>query len=684
MTLLRPWLLLTPILLLSLTPAVLVQSAAPPPPLLMPIGGGYSDIYAGFSQAAVARARNGQVKILVLPMSYASNPDSITEAERATNLRDAGERRFQIEEACKRAAPPTVTCQAVLVPVFVRADALAPEALTYFQEDPTAVFFLGGDQTVAMRVLVNTPLEEALASAYARGTLVAGTSAGCGLQATAMLAGYAPNFATGNALDFGAAEVWHTSDRRGLSFGLQTAILDQHFWQRSRFGRLLNAIAQPDVPHVGIGVDAYTGAHITGGTQLEKVFGLYTVAVLDAETYHAAEGVRYRGDQATLSLRNVLVHLLAPGDFAYDLTTRQASLGAPAPQLERTFETLRLPPGAGPLLLAGDLSPALGPDHPVLRRFKELAGGEQARLLIVAAGYPTDRSAQTNADKFKAAWGQVVTTLIVGQKESAPLTVPEGTTGIVFIGKDQSRLQPAQLAPLRTAWLAGTPLLADNAAAAVLGAFYSAHGPTPDEADQAEIATQKSFLAGTTVITPGLGLLEVLVEPQVPEDNRWGRLFSLAYHHPDRLALGLTQETALELTADGARVIGRNVIFALDLRQARLALGTNDGFVIANGLLDVFAPGDSVVPEPADVNALPERVPTPTLVTPTAAPAPTIAPTPTPAATAILATPTPVVIATPQLPATLRAGSTPLSLVIKGVALLALVGAIARWLRHRK
>ncbi len=653
-------------------------------PLLMPIGGGYSDTYAGFAAAAVANAHNGRVNILVLPMSYSTHPETITDAERATNLRDAEQRRFQIEEACKRAAPPEITCQAVLAPLLVRADALAPSALDYFKDELAAVFFLGGDQTVAMQVLINTPVEAALTAAYARGTIIAGTSAGCGIQGVNMLAGYAPNFATGNALDFGAAEVWHTPDRRGLPFGIQTAILDQHFWQRSRFGRLLNAIAQPDVPHVGIGVDAYTGVRAPGGTRLEGVFGLYTVAVLDAETYHAAEGVRYRGDHATLSLRNVLVHLLAPGAFAYDLTTRQASLGAPAPQVQRTFEALRLPPGAGPLLLAGDLSPALSPDNPVLRRFKALAGGDQARLLIVAAGYPTDRSAQTNADKFKAALGQGATTFIVGQQESAPLTVPEGTTGIVFIGKDQSRLRPERVAPLQAAWRAGMPLLADNAAAAVLGLSYSAHGPTPQDADQEEIATQMSFLQGNTVISPGLGLLDIVVEPQVPEDNRWGRLFSLAYHHPDRLALGLAQETALELTAGGAQVIGRNVILALDLRQARLALGTNDGFVIANGLLDVFAPGDRVEPTPADVDAAPERVPTPAPVSPTGTSTSTSTVTPTSAVPALAPTVTPVATVTPALPPGKPARNQTLITLGRVVALVVLVGALIGWLSRRQ
>jgi hypothetical protein len=44
---------------------------------LLPIGGGYSDIYAGFSAAAVANAQDGQVTILVLPTAYSSNPAPI-------------------------------------------------------------------------------------------------------------------------------------------------------------------------------------------------------------------------------------------------------------------------------------------------------------------------------------------------------------------------------------------------------------------------------------------------------------------------------------------------------------------------------------------------------------------------------------------------------------------------------
>ena len=63
--------------------------------------------------------------------------------------------------------------------------------------------------------------------------------------------------------------------------------------------------------------------------------------------------------------------------------------------------------------------------------------------------------------------------------------------------------------------------------------------------------------------------------------------------NPIELAVGLTQNSALEITRNGARTIGDNALVALDLRNAALDLGTNDGFVIANGLLDVFAPGET-------------------------------------------------------------------------------------------
>jgi cyanophycinase len=566
--------------------------------LLLPVGGGYADVYPGIVAALLERAQAGRIEITVLPASYSSNAEAITAGERQVNLNDAERRRFEIEQACRRAAPAGVTCHAQIAPIFTRSDAEDPANLAFFDQDVTGVFLLGGDQSVAMRVLVNTPIEAALTRLYQRGGVIAGTSAGGAMQSQTMIAGFAPNFAQGNSLNRGAADLWRSNDLRGLPFGVERAILDQHFFQRSRLGRLLEAISRAEAPHIGVGIDAYTGLRVANRTQLHKVFGLYTVAVLDAESFAAAKRVQTVGAAETISLRNVLVHLLAPGDFSYDLTTRRHSLAAPPVGLTRQFTALTIPPGAGALLLGGNLKA----DSPLFAHFAKLAGATSAPLWVVAAGYPNDRPAQRAADILAKSLGNGAQSVVVSAKNEAPLTLPASVGGIVVLGRDQSLLDPARLIAIKAAWLAGAPLLLDNAAAALAGSFFSAHEPTPEEGDEAEIAVQRSFLQERTVITDGLGLVDAMLEPQIIENNRWGRLFALAYTHPQRLALGLSDDAALLITAKEARVLGEGVLFVLDLSQATLALGDNKQFVIANGLLDLFAPGEAVQARSAELS----------------------------------------------------------------------------------
>lgn len=597
------------LLLLMLLTTTLRASAQADTGLLIPMGGGYSDVYSGFSLAAVANARNGQVNILVLAPTYSTNAITITEAERQTNLKDAEERRYQIEEACKRAAS-TQTCKATLVPIFTRTDAEDPANLAYFNAEISAIFLLGGDQTVAMQVLAHTPIEARISELHHSGTILAGTSAGGGMQSRAMLAGYNLNYAAENSLSFGAADVWNTPEKRGLDSSLQFAIIDQHFHQRARMGRLLNAILQPGVPHVGIGIDAYTGAIVEGET-LGDVFGLYTVTILDAETYHAADSVSYVSVDAQLppllSARNILLSLLSPGSSSFNLRTRQPSLALPAESLVRDFSALTIPDSAGTLILAGEISKPLDQSL-ILARFKGIAS---ENILIVAVGYSNERSATNALKDYREALGGGTPVVVVDD----PLVIPAETTGILLIGKDQSKVRVEALTSLRDFWLAGKPILADNAAASIFGAYYSAHEPTPTEGEDAEIAMQKSFRIGKTNIQPGLGLLDITLEPQLLADNRFGRWFSLAYNHPQLPAIGLNQDTAVEVTSQGATVLGKNSIVVLDLGRASLELGSNDGFVIANGLLDIFAPGDLVQPQPAHLNAVFTPQSTPNLPT---------------------------------------------------------------------
>ncbi|HEX7974886.1 MAG TPA: hypothetical protein VF498_10785, partial [Anaerolineales bacterium] len=332
--------------------------------LLVPIGGGNASVFGGFAALAGANPKDNVVNILVLPIAAALNPYDQTDGERDDSFVIAEARRAQIEEACRRSVTSDLNCVASLAPIFTHSDAENPANLLYFTTNLSAIFILDGDPVTAMQVIGGTPVEKALSDAYERGVLVSGTGAGGGLLSTALLGGYRPEYSAANALSFGAADVWNSPSRHGLGFGTTQAILATNFYQRNQVGLLLNAISLPGVPHIGIGIDDATGVRITNHEILEYVFGAYGVTILDAETYHSAQGVQYRGPENLLSLRNVLIHLLAPGNFSYNLIVHQHSLAAPPSPLQRSYIGLDLPTGAGPLLLAGDLSSSLASISP--------------------------------------------------------------------------------------------------------------------------------------------------------------------------------------------------------------------------------------------------------------------------------------------------------------------------------
>lgn len=625
---------------LLVTTAAGMQQASPPR-LLVPIGGGTSAVYAEFCKTALANTHQNQLKILVLPLGMASEAEDIQDSELNSLLDESEQDRREIEAICNQIASPSIQTQVELAPIFTRTDAIPQASLQYFTPDLSAIFILGEDPGMVMEVTGGTPIEQALDVAYQRGVIIAGTSGGGAVQSVAMLSGYKPNFSASNALDFGAVDLWHSAEKHGFLFGLQDAIIDQNFYQGGHFGRLLNAISLPEAPQVGIGLDALTGVRVQDGKKLQDVFGPSVVTVLDAHTYHAAEGVQYRGPGNTISLRNVIVNLIAPGESSYDLSERKHSLGNPEPLIERNFESLALPDGAGPLILAGDLSGSLD-DSPILQKFVELCGGQSANILVVAAGYPNSSTAGNAASEYAGALDVASQTTILAAGSRTQLDFPPGYTGILLAGPDPSGIAPESLARIKSAWLGGTPLLVDDGAVGFAGAYYHKKSPLNHTSSE-EQSVQPGFLPDDQDLAPGLDLLDINFEPDIMASNHLPRLFSLAYNHPDLLSIGLSANTALILTEDSKRVLGKQAAFVLDLRKAALGRGSQGGYVIANGLLDVFATGDEVLPQTADIHANPLRAatPLPPTPTPTLTPQPTATLQPTPTATDVPPEPTP-------------------------------------------
>ena len=107
----------------------------------------------------------------------------------------------------------------------------------------------GGNQLKLSSIVCGTPLGDAIVAAHERGLLVGGTSAGASIQSSHMLAFGGPGSTPKQRMTQMAA---------GLGL-MDSAVIDQHFDQRNRYGRLLMIVAQsPQL--LGIGVDEDTAA----------------------------------------------------------------------------------------------------------------------------------------------------------------------------------------------------------------------------------------------------------------------------------------------------------------------------------------------------------------------------------------------------------------------------------------
>lgn len=613
-------------------------------PLLIPNGGGYSEILSDFSIYTSKHHHSGFVNILLLPVTLASNSQEITLEERQQLKSLADNYSQEISAICQQVALSYMTCRVEVAPIFTRPDALNSQNLSYFNQNLSAIFIPDGNPDIAMQVIGGTLIEGALVRAYQQNVAIGGTGAGSNLLSATMLKGYQPGFNAISAMHFSAIDVWGDAERHGFLFGVQHAILDTSIFQSGNLGRLINAISIPGNPHLGVGIDAGTGVTIPYGDRLENVYGRTGVMVLDAATYHSFESTHYIGCGENgvailpctplLSTRNLLVHMLAPGDFQYDLITRQHSLDPPDTEVERDFGLIRLPDKAGTLILSGGLLP-LRESNLILERFVEIAGGPESSILIIVAGYPSIVEAQATAQRLAAAMGVAADILLINPNEGVQSLPKDKYDGILLSGKDPNRIDPAIASLVADQWRRGTALLLDDAAASLAGEKYILRFPSPGGQPYEDISASRTFISGQIETTNGLRLLPIQIETQLLEGNRWGRLFSLVYNHPKWIGLGLSAHSGLEVGGDGAIVLGENVLITLDFRQARLALGENNAYVFANGLMDVYAPGEAISSQLASMNLAPVEAPTPVLITATPTPLPTATSTPTPTSTAI-------------------------------------------------
>ncbi|CAN7293762.1 hypothetical protein [Knoellia sp. LjRoot47] len=591
-------------------PASAGSAHAGVPTAMTPIGGGYTlATLQGFARTAADGASGPTVDIVVVPSSYGDAPE-----DREENLALAQERTDQVDAACDAVVTaPFTGCTAVLAPLLNRADAEDPANSAMVTAQTDGFFILGGDQGLAMSILADTPAEDRMEAAFARGAAVGGTSAGAAVESRSMINGYVGDFGASDGLKRGSSLMWWGDDadqERGLRFGSERAIYDQHFYQRGRFGRLLSTLASSDErfggrSKVGVGVDYATGVVNTSDRRLSGVFGASSTAVLDLETLRSP--IRWVGKDDVLSTRNVVTHLLTPdaprAATTYDLATRRLTLGrsqvtAPragqwkAPTANRASGTVYL----GGDVLDGGSTQVL--EQVVAEARSATRAPAAARIVVISLDASESPAAQDYAAALtEAGWPGAVQHTAYGV--GTP-TDTKGASAVVVIGEDPTKLAAAvadrTFARYLTNAVTSAPVvLADRHAAGVLGQWWSSKAdPTGSNYEDEAIA---NFRSGDGQWKRGLGVVSANLVPSLTYDYRWGKLFDIGQRDGRTPPVGIGEDTAIRLGAHrSATVVGPGSVVVLDPTQARWWTGPNGAIGAANVLLNTYGDGERVTP----------------------------------------------------------------------------------------
>ena len=190
-----------------------------------------------------------------------------------------------------------------------RTEASSPDLVRELDR-ATGIFMTGGNQLKLSTVIAGTPFAQAIVEARGRGVTIGGTSAGASIQSSHMVA-------------FGAAGSTPKQRMTQVAAGLglvENCVIDQHFEQRNRYGRLLMIVSQsPQL--LGMGVDEDTAAVIsrTDDGDLLRVVGRGSVTLFDGR--QMVTNAHEAKERRPILASGVVLHVL-PAGSEFDLTSR--------------------------------------------------------------------------------------------------------------------------------------------------------------------------------------------------------------------------------------------------------------------------------------------------------------------------------------------------------------------------
>jgi len=219
----------------------------------------------------------------------------------ASNLVDTGDKYIEIFNKIGVA-------DAMSLPINERAEASRQDYLDQL-ERASGIFITGGNQLRLSTILGGTEIAKKIRRLNAKGVHVAGTSAGAAIMPEHMIAG---------------GSTGHVPSGDGVNLapglGLTNALLiDQHFSERHRLGRLLTAISYNPFM-LGIGLDEDTAIFIDPGHSFEVV-GSGAVTVIDPVNLSYSSMSKASKKEA-LSMLDLKLHILSKG-CSFDIHERK-------------------------------------------------------------------------------------------------------------------------------------------------------------------------------------------------------------------------------------------------------------------------------------------------------------------------------------------------------------------------
>ena len=175
----------------------------------------------------------------------------------------------------------------------------------------TGIFLTGGNQLRISTILGGTPVAKAIRRLNANGVTVGGTSAGAAILSEHMIA-YGEGGATPHAGQSSLAPGLGLTNR---------VVIDQHFRQRDRLGRLLASLAYNPLA-VGLGLDEDTAAFIDPDNVIH-VTGSDAITVVDPSALEYSSMPSTPIGKA-ICMTNVKLHVLTDG-ARFDLKSRHAT-----------------------------------------------------------------------------------------------------------------------------------------------------------------------------------------------------------------------------------------------------------------------------------------------------------------------------------------------------------------------